>query len=239
MPVRPLACPGSSAPRRCDHGLLQVTLESTYGSLRRRHARPGTAMRHRTTRTPSPRSARLARSRVATAARRRRVTRFRVTALPTGRPTANATRGGGAHREARWRSRFPASLATAVCRCPNVRRSRMRQIRPTTGVGPCADGTESRPDRPGRTSVCESRVVSTASGRWVDRYASTGDSSSGRLGPRHAVSTTDRGGRMDTSSSDPAATGRTQPVGHRSAPTLGRDRSIRKIRFVTDHPRRT
>lgn len=113
------------------------------------------------------------------------MTRFRVTALPTGRPTAKATRGGASPgsqmavtlpRVARW---------PTVWSCPKVRRSRRRQIRPTTGVVPCDAGTESQPGRLGRTSVCGSRVVWTASERWVDRYVSTGDSSSGRLVPRH------------------------------------------------------
>ena len=125
------------------------------------------------------------------AARRRRRTRLRSTAVPTHRPTLYATRTSPAaaasasrrnntvtgSRRARRPSRRSAS---------NVARSPIRPIRPTAGRGPSGAGPGRWPGRRGFASAAESRAAWLASGCWVGTCASPSASSSTR--PPRSVS---------------------------------------------------
>ena len=111
---------------------------------------------------------------VRTATRRRRRTRLRTTAGPTARPIANATRGGEAdgsgrkvHQSTPARARRPSAASRR-----KTSRSRMRQIKPTGGGGPCRGGPSARPGRHGCSSGDGSRASWHGVGCWVGTCAS-------------------------------------------------------------------
>lgn len=110
----------------------------------------------------------------ARAARKRRRTRLRTTAVPVRRPTAKATRQRSSWGDGRKRTltgpdrpRWPCSLTASM-----VRRSRRGAIRPTGGLDPCDAGCAARRGRLESTSACETRGASSVGGRWAGRCAS-------------------------------------------------------------------
>jgi hypothetical protein len=108
--------------------------------------------------------------------RSRRRTRLRVTAGPRARPNANATRGGvslpcGSSTNVHHRTPARIRLPSAVRR-PKVRRSRIRQIKPTDGGGPWRAEPSARRGPHGCSCGCGSHASWHGDGCWVGRCAS-------------------------------------------------------------------
>jgi hypothetical protein len=117
-----------------------------------------------------------------TAARRRRRTRLRMTALPTGRDTAYDTRGGSVSgpRHAALTSSTPDRARRPRARARNIARSRTRQIRRRGLRDPSSGACESPRGRPGCASGRENRGSSCASGCWAGTSSSRMASSNAR-----------------------------------------------------------
>lgn len=178
--------------------------------------------------------------------RRRRRTRFLVTAGPRARPTANATRGGVllpcgsstyVHHRTPARTRRPS-----VDNRPKERRSRIRQIKPTDGGGPWRAGPSGRRGHQRCSCGCGNRASWHGDDCWVGRCASRSPPRAAH-GSAHGVDIHRSDGRPRRTHHDkPQAYGRATVGGNRSADEAARGLRadpLAKFASVTDSRRFT